>query len=125
MCGGIVCHVDWTLAGDSGCLNWWSKQVQSWFQQVPLHNFRCFVTTAKTTSEFIASMAIMTCVTIMHTRHMCQAKTEVIYLFIFGYCYYLSNHSIFKSLIVQVFGWRIQIHTTEVTLLHCACVVDS
>ena len=94
VCGSSVCRVDWqqlqlagalvwsfcTIAGDFGCLNWWRLPWasslpwgQSWFQQVSLHNFRCLVATAKTTSKFIASMVIMTCVTIMHTRHMCQA----------------------------------------------------
>ena len=38
-----------------------------------MHDFRCLVATAKTTSEFIASIVIMTCVTVMHTRHMCWA----------------------------------------------------
>ena len=95
VCSGYcsVCHVDWqqlqlaralvrsfcTIAGGFGCLNWWQLSWasslpwgQSWFQQVPLHNFRCLVATAKIISEFIASMVIMTCLTIIHTRHTCQ-----------------------------------------------------
>ena len=94
VCGSSICRVDWqqlqlagtlvrsfcTIAGDFGCLNWWQLSwasnlswEQSWFRQVSLHNFRCLVATAKTTSKFIASIVIMTCVTIMHTRHTCQA----------------------------------------------------
>ena len=100
-----------TIAGDFGCLNWWQLSWasslpwgQSWFQQVSLHNFRCLVATAKTTSKFIASMVIMTCVTIMHTRHMpghCSPETEVIYLLILILLLPQQPLSIFESLIVQ------------------------
>ena len=104
VCGSSICRVNWqqlqlagalvrsfcTIAGDFGCLNWWQLSWasnlswgQSWFRQVSLHNFRCLVATAKTTSKFIASIVIMTRVTIMHTRHTCSPETEVIYLLIF------------------------------------------
>ena len=126
MCGGSISRVDWqqlqlagalvssfcTIAGDFGCLNWWQLSWasslpwgQSWFHQVPLHNFRCFAATAKTTSEFIASIAIMTCVTIMHTRHTCQATVILrqrlfIYLFL-DTVITSATTQFFKSLIVQ------------------------
>ena len=65
-------------------------------------------------------MVIMTCVTIMHTRHTCQA-TVVLRQRLFIYLFLdtvvtsatTANFEVINcARVVGIFGWGIQIHTT-------------